>query len=90
MPREASQGLLFYRTVMKTQNQREIKHTGGRGWIQCRARSEREMDILRVGSQAGGGTEVKELGSPAEREKQGGNQTACSDGRTQVGEGRNE
>lgn len=50
----------------------------------------REMYILRVVSQAGGAQKSRELGSPAEREKQGDNQTACSDGRTEVGEGRNE
>ena len=47
----------------------------------------REMYILIVGSQAGEAQKSRnwEIGEPG-----GANQTACSDGRTKVGEGRNE
>lgn len=52
----------------------------------------RAMCFLIVGSQAGGAQKSRNwsLGSPAEREKQGNNQTACSEVRIQVGAGRNE
>lgn len=57
--------LVLHRTVMKTQFQREIKHTGRRGWIQRCARSERTRKQGNVHSNSREpsrrGTEVKEL-----------------------------
>lgn len=91
----------LHRTVMKTQFQREIKHTGRRGvdTVLCPERTDsvsREMDILIVGSQAGGAHKSRtgspgSPGSPAGREKQGEitRQHARVLG-TEVGEGRNE
>lgn len=68
--------LVLYRTLMKMMFQREIKYTGGRGWIQWCAQSEltqvsRDMCIQIAGRQA----EVNELEveEPSGPRKQGDN-----------------